>query len=121
MKKNLIYLFILLSLTGCGKEKKSACAAAQAKRDSFYGFSRIAVFFQRTLLAFGTAGSAHIPTEENHAVTKIRGFLGRQALAQLTLHLKGVLAAVGNAQAAGDADAVGIADVGRLVIDIPEN
>lgn len=54
-------------------------------------------------------------------MTKIGGFLRRKNLTKLTLYLKRILAAVGDAQPSRNTDAVGIADVSRLVKNITEN
>ena len=54
-------------------------------------------------------------------MAEVAGLLGRDALAQLPLHLEGVLGTVGNAQTAGDADAVGVADVALLTEDVAQD
>ena len=54
-------------------------------------------------------------------MAEIRGFFGGQCHAQLPFHLQRIGAAVRNTEAARDADTVGIADIGRLVVDIAED
>ena len=54
-------------------------------------------------------------------MAKIVGLLRRQDLPQLLFHLKGILGPVGQTQAAGNPDAVGIADIGGLAVDVTQN
>ena len=54
-------------------------------------------------------------------MAEVVGLLRRDALPQLPLYLQRVLAAVGKAKTAGDADAVGVADISLLPVDIPQN
>ena len=54
-------------------------------------------------------------------MAEVGRLLGRQNLPQLPLHLQRVLGPVGKSQAAGDADAVGIADVGGLTEHVSQN
>ena len=63
---------------------------------------------QGTALALGAAGDTHRPAVEDHAVAEVVGLLGRQDGPELLLHLGRVLGAVGEAQQAGNADAVGV-------------
>lgn len=54
-------------------------------------------------------------------MAEIGGLLGRQDLPELTFHLHRVLGAVRHPQAACDADAVGIADIGGLLVHVAQN
>ena len=54
-------------------------------------------------------------------MAEVVGLLWRDDLPQLLLYLQGVLAAVGDAQPSGDADAVGVADVALLAVDVAQN
>lgn len=58
---------------------------------------------------------------EHHTVAEVVGFLRRDGTAQLLFHLEGVFASVGDAQPSGDADAVGVADVALLPVDVAQN
>ena len=54
-------------------------------------------------------------------MAEVVGFLRGNDPAQLLLHLQGILAAVGDAQPSGNADAVGVADVALLSVDITQD
>ena len=54
-------------------------------------------------------------------MAEVVALLRRDALAQLHLHLERVLAAVGDAQQAGNADTVGVADVALFSVDVPQD
>ena len=58
---------------------------------------------------------------EHHPVAEIAGLLRRDAGPQLLLHLQGVLGPVRQPQQAGDPDAVGVADVARLAVHVPQD
>ena len=66
----------------------------------------------------GAAGGTYGPAVEDHTVAEVAGFFRGQAGTQLLFHPQGVLAAVGEPQAAGDADAVGVADIALLAVNI---
>lgn len=55
------------------------------------------------------------------SVAEVVGLLRGNDLSQLLLHLQRVLAAVRQSQPSGDADAVGIADVAVLSVDIAQD
>ncbi len=73
-----------------------------------FGFGVFAPGGEGAVPAHGLSGGAHRPTVEHHPMAEVVGLLRRQDLAQLLLHLGRVLCAVGEAQPAGDADAVGV-------------
>ena len=54
-------------------------------------------------------------------MAEIAGLLRRDAGPQLLLHLQGVLGPVRQPQQAGDPDAVGVADVARLAVHVPQD
>ena len=58
--------------------------------------------------AVGLPGPAHRPAVEDQPVAEVVGLLRGQAGPQLFFHLARVFGAVGEAQQAGDADAVGV-------------
>ena len=64
---------------------------------------------QGTILALGAASGANFSTEEHDTVAKIGTFLRRQDGTQLAFHFFRVFAAIGQAQSAADADAMGVA------------
>ena len=74
---------------------------------------------QGTFSAFGRTGSADIPSEQDDAVTEITALLRRQDVPQLPLHLLRILA-LGQAQAIGNANTMGIADHRRLMIQVAQ-
>ena len=61
------------------------------------------------------------PAMEHHAVAEVVGLLRGNDTAQLLLHLQGILAAVGDAQPPGDADAVGVADIAILAVNVAQD
>ena len=54
-------------------------------------------------------------------MAEVVGLLWGDGLSQLPLHLQRVLGPVGDPQAAGDADAVGVAHIGRLAEHVPKD
>ena len=72
-------------------------------------------------VAVRLAGGAAVAAEEHHAVAEIARLLRREDGAQLLFHAQRVLTAVGETETARDADAVRVADVCGLVIDVAEN
>ena len=58
---------------------------------------------------------------QHHAVTEVVGLLRRDDPAELLLHLERVLVSIGDAQPSCDADAVGVADIALLPIDIAQH
>ena len=95
---------------------------AEQGRSLFFpggGLGRVAVLGQGAALAPGGPGGAGVPAEEDQPVAEVVGLLGRDALAQLPLHLEGILGPIGDAQPPGDADAVGVADIALLAEYVP--
>ena len=76
---------------------------------------------ERAAFTMGTAGGAHRPAVEHHAVAEIAGLFRGKAEPKLLFNLEGILAAVGQAQAARDADAMGVAHITLLAENISQN
>lgn len=68
----------------------------------------------------GVPGLCSIPTEQYGAVAEVIGFLRRKQLAQLIFHLCRIFSG-GEPQQVGNADAVGVAYDGGLVVDVAHN
>lgn len=68
----------------------------------------------------GVPGFAVFPTEQYGAVAEVIGFLRRKQLAQLIFHLCRIFSG-GEPQQVGNADAVGVAYDGGLVVDVAHN
>ena len=68
-----------------------------------------------TFLTAGRSGFAVFPTEQYSAVAEVIGFLRRKQLAQLIFHLCRIFSG-GEPQQVGNADAVGVAYDGGLVV-----
>lgn len=73
-----------------------------------------------TFLTAGSPGFAVFPTEQYSAVAEVIGFLRRKQLAQLIFHLCRIFSG-GEPQQVGNADAVGVAYDGGLVVDVAYN
>ena len=73
-----------------------------------------------TFLTAGCPGFAVFPTEQYGAVAEVIGFLRRKQLAQLIFHLCRIFSG-GEPQQVGNADAVGVAYDGGLVVDVAHN
>ena len=73
-----------------------------------------------TFLTAGCPGFAVFPTEQYGAVAEVIGFLRRKQLAQLIFHLCRIFSG-GEPQQVGNADAVGVAYDGGLVVDVAYN
>ena len=105
-----------------GRKKCAGRRQAQENLCAFGGFFPcFAVCLQGTYCTLRRTGAADISAKQHHPVTEIGGFFRRKYLTQLAFYLKGILASVSHAQPSGDADAVGVADISRLMIDVTQN
>ena len=87
----------------------------------FLRLAVVAVFSKRAAVAVGFAGGAAVAAEQHQSVAEVVRLLRRQDGAQLLFDAQRVLAAVRQAEAARDADAVRVAHVGGLAVDVAED
>ena len=104
--------------SGFLKNRPQSCLRAGCER-SFTGKAS-AVGREAAAPALRAAGDADGSSVQHQPVAEIRRLLRRQNRAQLRFDLCRVLA-LGEPQKVCDADAVRVADVGGLVVDVAEN